>query len=180
MGSNLTQRQGSETRLHSLYDASLPLSSPSPGPPHTPKRTLTVGRAKPPCDSHPPDSHCRPRAKILQRRYLWLNGGVGVGIVRERQQHAGYRIVGSTVLPGARVTLVHRSRMKTPAQLSVWFCLYCIHYRRQPAVERRGRPATSTRTPSRHVFTVREIWRARACVTLVHRSRMKTPVQLSV
>ena len=129
VNSNLAQRQGSETRLNSLYDAFLPLSSPFPGHPHTPKRTLTVGRVKPPCDSHPPDSHCRPRATILQRRYLWQNGGGGVGLVHERQQHAGHRRVGSTVLPGARVTLVHHSRIKTFAQLSVWFCLKNIHNR---------------------------------------------------
>ena len=65
---------------------------------------------------------------------------------------------GSTVLPGARITLVHCSRMKTPAQLSVCFSLYHINNRRLPAVKRRGRPATSARTPSRNVFTVREIW----------------------
>ena len=89
VNSNLAQRQGSETRLNSLYDAFLPLSSPFPGHPHTPKRTLTVGRVKPPCDSHPPDSHCRPRATILQRRYLWQNGGGGVGIVREGSSMQG-------------------------------------------------------------------------------------------
>ena len=116
-----------------------------------------------------------PASIFVAERRGWCRDSV------RGQQHAGHRRVGSTVLPGARVTLVHHSRIKTPAQLSVWFCLKNIHNRRPPAVERRGRPTTSARAPPRHVFAVREIWSTRSTrVTLVHRSRMKTPVQLSV